>query len=338
MSQIVFENVSKSYVLSERTSGLRGAIKGLFVRKRRVVRALREVSFFVKEGECVAYLGPNGAGKSTTIKVLAGILYPDSGRVSVLGRVPFAERTQHVRSLGVVFGSRTQLWWDLPLDESFALLAKIYGVEKKQFTQRREQLACVLQLEKFLHTPVRQLSLGQRMRAEIAAALLHEPKILLLDEPTIGLDAVTTLALRRFLKEESITRGTTIILTTHNMDDVKELCDRVLLVGQGRLLLDGPLEGLRTLTEQRKILRLHLREALPLARVQELVPGKVIKGGDVAVSDVFEFEFTPGEINMEALFGSLWRHLPVSDFSLEAQPLEHVMAQVYAQWSAHEKH
>ena len=245
MPQILVDDLRKSYRISERDPGVLGALRGLVRRRHRTVDALSGVSFTLEQGELLGFIGPNGAGKSTTIKVLAGILRPDGGRVEVGGRDPFADRERHVARIGVVFGQRTQLWWDLPVGEGFTLLRDIYRVDPLRFTRTRDELVAMLHLERVLDQPVRQLSLGQRMRAEIAAALLHEPSILFLDEPTIGLDAPSKLAVRDFVRRANRERGTTVLLTTHDMHDIEALAERVIVIGHGKVLADCPVEALR---------------------------------------------------------------------------------------------
>ncbi|MEV0162299.1 ABC-2 type transport system ATP-binding protein [Nonomuraea fuscirosea] len=212
--------------------------------KRNVVHAVRDLSFTVSAGEFVGYLGPNGAGKSTTIKMLCGILTPTTGRVRVAGLEPARRRTTLARRIGVVFGQRTTLWWDLPLKDSFELIRHLYRVERGAFAARLAELTETLDLGGFLRTPVRQLSLGQRMRGDLAAALLHAPDVLVLDEPTIGLDVVSKNGIRDFLKRLNAERGTTVLLTTHDLGDIERLCRRVMLIDHGRLAFDGTLGDL----------------------------------------------------------------------------------------------
>jgi ABC-2 type transport system ATP-binding protein len=245
MAHIVVEQLAKNYRIAERDPGVFGALKGLVRRRTRTVEALRGVSFTLEPGELLGFIGPNGAGKSTTIKILSGILVPDSGRVEVDGLVPHADRIRHVARIGVVFGQRTQLWWDLPVNDGFELLRDIYRVDPAAYARTRDELVAMLRLERLLAQPVRQLSLGQRMRAEIAAALLHEPSILFLDEPTIGLDAPSKLAVREFVKRLNRERGVTVLLTTHDMHDIEALAERVIVIGHGRLLADGTFDALR---------------------------------------------------------------------------------------------
>jgi len=245
MPHILVERLVKTYRISERDPGLLGAMRGLLRRRHRTVEALSGVSFALERGELLGFIGPNGAGKSTTIKILAGILRPDSGRVEVGGRDPFADRERHVGRIGVVFGQRSQLWWDLPVGEGFDLLRDIYRIDAARYRRSRDELVALLRLERVLDQPVRQLSLGQRMRAEIAAALLHEPELLFLDEPTIGLDAPSKLAVRDFVRRANRERGTTVLLTTHDMHDIEALAERVIVIGHGRVLADSPVEALR---------------------------------------------------------------------------------------------
>ena len=242
---IVMENVCKSYKIAKRNAGFGEACKALFRRKYDVIHALQNVSFTIEDGEMVGYIGPNGAGKSSTIKILSGILTPDSGTVLVDGRIPYKDRIAHVRQIGVVFGQRSQLWWDVPVIDSFELLKDIYGIPHNVYQNNIEELTELLGLKELLRSPARQLSLGQRMRCEIAASLLHSPRILFLDEPTIGLDAVSKLAVRDFIKKQNELHNTTVILTTHDMQDIEALSKRIILIGKGKILLDGGLSDIK---------------------------------------------------------------------------------------------
>jgi ABC-2 type transport system ATP-binding protein len=259
--------VSKRFRQHRRFAGLAGAIKTLFTAEYTEVAAVTDVSFAISEGEAVGYLGPNGAGKSTMIKMLTGILVPTSGGVSVLGRTPHRERMLNAREIGVVFGQRSQLWWDLPVRDSFELHRRIYGIADARFAENLSYLSKLLDLEPFLDRAVRQLSLGQRMRAEIVMALLHDPKILFLDEPTIGLDVVAKDSVRRFLSQVNRERGTTIILTTHDLQDIEHICPRLIMVDQSRLIFDGEIRNLRAALGSRRRLTLEFATdpgALPL--------------------------------------------------------------------------
>ena len=242
---IQVSHLRKTFRVARRGAGFSQAVKALFHREYEEIHALDDLSFAIRDGEMVGYIGPNGAGKSSTIKVLSGILTPDSGQCLVNGRTPWKDRVAHVKEIGVVFGQRTQLWWDVPVADSFELLKEIYTVPDKTYQENLEELTQLLDLGDLLRTPARQLSLGQRMRCEIAASLLHSPKILFLDEPTIGLDAVSKLAVRDFILRLNRERGTTVLLTTHDMQDIEALASRVLLIGRGKILLDGTLEDIR---------------------------------------------------------------------------------------------
>lgn len=242
---ITMEHVCKSYRIAKRNAGFGEACKAFFHREYEEIHALNDVSFTIHDGEMVGYIGPNGAGKSSTIKILSGILTPDSGTCLVDGRIPWKNRIQHVAQIGVVFGQRSQLWWDVPVIDSFALLKDIYSIPDQLYRSNLEELTELLNLGDLLRSPARQLSLGQRMRCEIAASLLHSPKILFLDEPTIGLDAVSKLAVRDFIKKQNETHGTTVILTTHDMQDIEALTKRIILIGKGQILMDGTLEDIK---------------------------------------------------------------------------------------------
>lgn len=241
---IKVQHLCKTFRMARRGAGFGQAVKTLFHREYEEVKALDDISFSISEGEMVGYIGPNGAGKSSTIKVLSGILTPDSGECRINGRIPWRERTTHVKDIGVVFGQRTQLWWDVPVIDSYELLKDIYSISNEKYQANLEELISLLNLSQLLKTPARQLSLGQRMRCEIAASLLHSPKILFLDEPTIGLDAVSKLAVRDFIVKCNERYRTTVILTTHDMQDIEALTNRIILIGKGKILLDGTLDDI----------------------------------------------------------------------------------------------
>jgi len=240
---IIVKDLCKTYSVSKREKGIKGSLKGLFHREKQIIEALKGISFQVDPGDCIGFIGPNGAGKSTTLKILSGILLPSSGQCSVLGRIPWMERMEHVRHIGVVFGQRTQLWWDLPLQESYYLLKSIYSIPNEVFHKRMRDLVSLLQMEPWLSVPVRQLSLGLRMRADIIASLLHDPEILFLDEPSIGLDTETKIELRRFLKHLNEKNGKTILLASHDLWDIEALCKRIIFINHGKILRDCLLEN-----------------------------------------------------------------------------------------------
>jgi len=322
MPQIAVENLVKTFRIAEREPGLWGAFKGVARRRYRTVRALDGISLSIEPGELVGYIGPNGAGKSTTVKCLAGILVPDSGRCEVLGRVPWKARVENVRQIGVVFGQRTQLWWDLPVVESFELLRDIYRVEEKQYQDNLAEFVSLLDLEPLLDVPVRQLSLGQRMRCDLAAALLHGPQILYLDEPTIGLDAPSKLAVRDFVRELSRNRGTTVLLTTHDMDDIEALCSRVIVIDKGRIFLDGPLSGLRArvTNERRLIVDLEDADASVAQPDAEVIRRE---GGRVWLR--FDPERTPAA----QLIARITSQHAIRDLYVENPPIEEIIARLY---------
>ncbi len=324
MPHILVDRLVKTFRIAERKPGLRGALTGVINRRHRTVSALGGISFTIQPGELVGYIGPNGAGKSTTVKVLSGILVPDSGRCEILGRVPWKERISHVRDIGVVFGQRTQLWWDLPVIESFDLLRDIYRVSQSDYVRARDELVALLDLDSLLDVPVRQLSLGQRMGCDLAAALLHSPPLLFLDEPTIGLDAVSKLGVRDFVKRLNRERGVTVILTTHDMDDIEALCTRVMVIGQGRILSDGTLKDLtERVTRQRRL-------------TVDLVDGtETVQDPDAEVvrrdGHRIHLSFDPERVSAATLIGRIAARHPVRDLYVESPPIEEVIARMYEQ-------
>lgn len=323
MSHIIVENLSKTFHIAQRQPGVWGALRGVVRRTYRQIAALDGISFAIAPGELVGYIGPNGAGKSTTVKVLSGILVPDAGRCEILGRVPWKERVSHVAQIGVVFGQRTQLWWDLPVVESFDLLRDIYRVDPRQYGQTRDELIALLALEDLLDIPVRQLSLGQRTRCDLAAALIHRPAILFLDEPTIGLDAVAKLAVRDFIKRLNRERGITVILTTHDMDDIEALCTRVMVIAQGHILSDGTLEALRDRVTKERRLIVDLEGAEDIADPDARV---VLRDGHRV-----HLAFDPDRIATAKLIARITARHPVRDLFVENTPIEEIISRLYAE-------
>ena len=268
MSFIVVKNLNKTFKVLQRDSGLINAFKSLIKRNYREIKAVDDISFNINKGEIVAYIGPNGAGKSTTIKMLTGILKPDSGTILVDKLNPFTDRIKYVKNIGVVFGQKSQLWWDIPVEDSFLLLKDIYKIDDKEYQKTKEELVELLSLKDFLKTPVRQLSLGQRMRCEIVASLLHNPKILFLDEPTIGLDAISKIAVRNFIKEINKKKKVTIILTSHDMNDIEALTNRVIVIGHGKKLYDGSLNGIKKKFNKEKKLEIIYKKLTDIPKIK----------------------------------------------------------------------
>ncbi len=324
MPQIVVEDLVKTFRVAERTPGIAGAIAGLVRRRNREVHALDGVSFSIETGELVGYIGPNGAGKSTTIKILGGILLPDRGRVEVLGRVPWRQRRAHVAQIGVVFGQRTQLWWDLPVLDSFEMLGRLYRVPAERHRRTQDELVEVLGIGRLLSVPVRQLSLGERMRCDLAASLLHEPGIVFLDEPTIGLDAAAKLAVRDFVLTLNRERAVTVILTTHDLDDVEALANRVLVISKGRIFSDGPLAALRERVSSERRLLVDLRD--PTAEVDE--PGvRVVERAGHRLTLAFD----PRRVSPAELIARVAARHEVLDLFVENPPIEEIVARLYAE-------
>ena len=243
---IEVEGLKKYYKIAKRDKGLMQTMRGLFKRKYEIRKAVDDISFQIKKGEIVGFIGPNGAGKSTTIKMLSGILYPDEGKLGVNGFVPYKQRKQYVKNIGVVFGQKTQLNWDLPLIESFELMKFIYKIPQKKYEENLHKFVKLLDMEDFINQPVRQLSLGQRMRGDIVAALLHSPEVVFFDEPTIGLDVVAKEKIRDFIKYMNKTEQTTIIFTTHDMQDIEKVCDRLIIIDSGKKVYDGSIDEIKT--------------------------------------------------------------------------------------------
>ena len=324
MTQIVVEDLVKRFQVAQRLPGIWGALKGVVRRDYHTVAALAGVSFTIEPGELVGYIGPNGAGKSTTVKVISGILVPDSGRCEILGRVPWTDRVAHVRDIGVVFGQRTQLWWDLPVVESFDLLRDIYRTPPGEHARTRDELIDTLDLGPLLDVPVRQLSLGQRMRCDLAAALLHAPSILFLDEPTIGLDAESKLAFRDFIRRFNRERGVTVILTTHDMDDIEALCTRVMVIGRGRILSDGALDELRRrITPERRLIVDFVERSVQVSDPD----ARVIYSDGHRV----HLSFDPGEVSAAELIARITSANQVRDLFVENPPIEELIARMYRQ-------
>jgi ABC-2 type transport system ATP-binding protein len=328
MALIEVEGLKKSFSVAVRRTGRLAALRSLLQREYREIIAVNDVSFAVAAGEMVGYLGPNGAGKSTTMKMLTGILAPSGGRITVDGRDPHRQRTEHVRRIGVVFGQRTQLWWDLPTIESFELLRHIYRIPLERYRDNLARFSELLELEPFLATPVRQLSLGQRMRADLAAALLHDPSILFLDEPTIGLDVVARERIRAFLAQINRERGVTIILTTHDLGDMERLCHRVVLIDHGRVIYDGALAALRERYGRRRALVVDLDPSgidRPLDGMAQLPGVAGVQREGPRVRLIFDRTATTAA----ALIASVASLAPVRDLTVEEPEIEGIVSAIY---------
>ncbi|HNX32819.1 MAG TPA: ATP-binding cassette domain-containing protein [Holophaga sp.] len=323
---IKVRDLVKEFTVSKRGSGLSGALLGLGRRRRETVRALDGVSFDVPGGDLVGFIGPNGAGKSTTIKILAGIMRPTSGEVQANGRVPWKDRIAHVRRIGVVFGQRTQLWWDLPVRESFSLVGAMYRMPAVEVRASFRELDEALGLGPLLDVPVRQLSLGQRMRCELAAALLPRPDTLFLDEPTIGLDAPSKLAVRDFVARINRERGVTTLLTTHDMDDVAALARRVVLIRSGQTLFDGPLSSLREVAREKRSLVVDLSTA---ASAQDGAPPLEGMRLDSIEGNRVRWDFDPRAVRTADAIAAATARLDIVDLVVEAEPVERLIARVY---------
>ncbi|MFG3270335.1 ABC transporter ATP-binding protein [Streptomyces luteogriseus] len=297
---------------------------GFMKRERRRVRAVDSISFRVERGEMVGYIGPNGAGKSTTIKMLTGILTPSAGRLRVAGIDPSRERTRLAHRIGVVFGQRTTLWWDLPLLDSYRLMHRMYRIPDARYRENLDRLVELLDLGDLLDVPVRQLSLGQRMRGDIVAALLHDPEVLYLDEPTIGLDVISKSKVREFLRELNTERGTTVLLTTHDLQDIEQLCKRVMVIDHGRLMYDGPLAGLHEVGESERTLVVDLERELP--PIDAPAPARVVR-----VEGPRQWLAFPAGESAAPLVARIAAEYPLVDLSVREPDIEAVIATMYGE-------
>ena len=322
MSIISVKSLWKEFRIPKRRQGILGSLRSLFSQEYELHTALDHISFDINEGELVGYIGPNGAGKSTTVKVLSGILVPNGGEVAVLGKTPWKNRIETVKNLGVVFGQKSQLWWDLPVIESYELLKDIYRISDAEYNRTLSILTDMLKLSRLFHVPVRQLSLGQRMRCDLAAALLHSPKILFLDEPTIGLDAVSKLAVRDFIRHLNKENKVTILLTTHDMDDIEALCNRVLILNQGKVFLDGSLSLLRAaISEERRLI-------IDLIHENDSVSDEQATFVRQEGHRVF-LRFDPTKISPPDLIARILANHSIRDIYVETLPIEEIVARFY---------
>lgn len=318
---ITVKNLSKTFNVNKRQEGMLGAVRSLFWREYISKKAVDDISFNISPGEIVGYIGPNGAGKSTTIKMLTGILVPTSGEILVNGIVPFQNRQKNARQIGVVFGQRTQLWWDLPTQDSFELLKHIYQIPEQTYRQNMADFIDILAMEEFLDTPVRQLSLGQRMRADIAASLLHDPSILFLDEPTIGLDVVAKDRMRKFIQKINRERGVTVILTTHDMADIEKLCQRMILIDQGKIMYDGELSKVKEVFGAARILIIDLEGDAPFEE----------KGVELIREEGQRkwLKFNRDEISSAQLLAEIAKKYEIKDLIIQEPEIDYIIRKVY---------
>ncbi|WP_083205187.1 ATP-binding cassette domain-containing protein [Bacillus sp. FJAT-27264] len=322
MSIIEVKDLVKEFVVVRKKTGLAGAVRSLVMPDKKIVRGVDGLSFNIEQGDIVGYIGPNGAGKSTTIKMLTGILHPTSGSIQVCGLSPQKERKAVVRQLGVVFGQRTQLYWDLRLGETFELLKRIYRIEDKKFKHTLDMLNDVLRIQDFIDTPVRQLSLGQRMRGDLAASMIHEPSVLFLDEPTIGLDADAKHAIRQFIKTMNRERRMTVFLTTHDLDDVEQLCSRLLVVNHGHIVEEGPLDTIVNKLAPSRLLVIELSEE---AQAPEHSRAQLVRQEGLKLW----YQFDKAGITAAELIADLSGKLPIRDLSVQEPDIEDAIREVY---------
>lgn len=315
-------DLKKTYRVFLKREGLAGSVKSLFSREHKEVHAVAGVSFQITRGEMVAFLGPNGAGKTTTLKLLSGLLFPTSGDATVLGYKPWQRLNEYRRRISLVMGQKNQLWWDLPASESFDLHKEIYQIAPDEFTRRLDELTSLLDVKKLVNQPVRELSLGERMRMELIASLLHSPEVLLLDEPTIGLDVVSQRRVQEFLKQYQAERGLTVLLTSHYMKDVEALCKRVIVIDDGVIRTDGPLDEIVDRFSQTKVLEFLFSES---------TPSDLARYGTVLLNEPPRVRIEVARADVPKVLTSILRDSAVEDVSVHEKPLEDVMANLFSE-------
>lgn len=326
-SFIEVQDLTKEFRSFRRREGVWGAMQNLFVRDRITVSAVDRVSFSIEPGEVVGYIGANGAGKSTTVKMLTGILVPTSGRIVANGFVPYRDRRRYTKHIGVVFGQRTQLWWDIAVIESFKLLKEIYEVSDADYRERLGVFSEILNLKDYMNTPVRKLSLGQRMRCDIAASLLHKPPVLFLDEPTIGLDVVAKDRIREFLKEVNRMERTTVLLTTHDLSDIEELCSRIIVIDKGKTLFDGALREMKGRLAKYNQVKFFLKDRMQVAGLAQIA----IDGISCERIDdlTYLMRFDREHHSNAEVIRNIVTTLEVSDILVEEEPIEDIVKRIY---------
>ena len=321
MSFIEVRQISKTFKLAKKKSGLKEAFKSFFKREYKYIEAVSDISFSIEKGEIIGYIGPNGAGKSTTIKILSGILNPDKGECIIDGMTPWKDRKKFVKKIGVVFGQRSQLWWDIPTEDTFLLLKDIYDITEEDYQRNKKDLIERLNLEDIINIPVRQLSLGQRMRCEIAASLLHNPEILFLDEPTIGLDAVSKQLVRDFIKRLNKEKQTTIILTSHDTSDITALAKRIILIGKGKVLYDGNLRVLKSKYDTEKNISIKTKEKLVIKSKGIKTKKKTREGYDLVIDT--------NEISISELLNKISKKITIEDIDIENNSIDNLIVKLY---------
>ena len=322
MPIITVEHLSKHFKVHKRRTGFWGNLSSTVSRQHNIIKAVDDVNFTLERGELVGYIGANGAGKSTTIKMLTGILVPTSGHIDVMGLMPYRNRRENTRRIGVVFGQRTQLWWDLPVIDSFELLKHIYEIPQNLYKQNLDFFSELLQLQPFLSTPVRRLSLGQRMRCDLTAALLHNPEILYLDEPTIGLDVVAKEQVRQFLRQVNAERQVTVILTTHDLNDVEKVCQRLIIIDSGKIIYDGGIDALKERYGKTRILIVDLAQAY--SDIQ-------LEGVDLTRRDGNRIwlAFDRDTISASEVIAQLTARYEIQDLTISEPEIEEIVRRIY---------
>jgi ABC-2 type transport system ATP-binding protein len=324
---IEVRELSKEFRTFRRREGVLGALQNLFVREYVTVRAVDHVSLSIEPGEMVGYIGANGAGKSTTIKMLTGILVPTSGHVKAFGYVPYRDRRRYTRHIGVVFGQRTQLWWDIAVIESFKLLKEIYQIPQQDYQRRLGLFSEILNLGEYLHTPVRKLSLGERMRCDLAASLLHNPPLLFLDEPTIGLDVVAKDRIREFLKEVNRSERTTVLLTTHDLSDIEELSKRIIIIDKGHILFDGDLEQMKKRLAKYNQVKFFLKDRSQVARLARIQTDGIL--AERVDELTYLMRFDREQHSSAEVIRQIVTTLQVRDIFVEEEPIEEIVKRIY---------
>lgn len=325
MSFIKVEALCKSFKVAKRNSGVKAALKSFFKREYKIVDAVKDVSFEIEKGEIVGYIGPNGAGKSTTIKMLSGILKPTAGNIIIDGLNPFKDRRKYVSKIGVVFGQRSQLAWDIPAEDTFDLLRDIYKINNNEYQKTKEELVNLLDIKDIIKQPVRSLSLGQRMRCEIAASLLHKPEILFLDEPTIGLDTTSKKIVREFIKKINKQQKVTIILTTHDMFDIDALAKRIILIGRGKILYDGTLNNLKRKYGSYKNITVNTKEKVTLTKLNGVIKKEKINGG-------YNFIIDSNILTISKFVNYLSKNYSIDDIDIDNENIDDMILKLYDEY------